>query len=663
MTHTLPAPPGTRSPNVRVHAAARRLVMCGLLLGLLPCAALGQGKMPPADGRSNPPMPTDLLSVAAHPDNPGNVNTPEPGRDPVCRHPGTHPGYESDQEEFRFTLPTTRYIGPVQGGFSGADAWRNGTLVNAREMVAAGTLGNTVRVEIEFYLHVNQCSLIPFPNLEIEFNGQSVAAVLATTPTYAGEEPQPGTGEPGGGAASNGGEKRQSVLVTRAQWTKDHWQKAVLFVPVDMVRFPAAKGENGSRPTAVNNTLTIKWDVRGPHTDCYCLNVNWASMKVRAMAPVVLMHGINQTEAWWTAHGFKPALDMAMIPNVALDLNRIANTDTFNGEDIGRVGRLLPDEFMKVYANYGTSTVHIVAHSMGGLHIRNMLATRWRDLEKKAVDLGANMQALAPPLSPVASFHTLSTPHNGSVLADAMWTKALLDRVGAEKIIWVNDVDPLIALAVRFHEVVPGYRSLQTSECALLNNQHFSAALGLGTPGPSALPPAGLVRYEMHGADMDRNFDNNITTGANALSLDPGPDEVSPLQLDEPALDWGTSIAPAAADSVMTSIYRQLQGTRAITTEPATIAGEDGKPHQVISAFQVRQQPSEPLGNDSLVTIESAWGVPMATPAIEPLTHVWRWANAGQRPAKNHSSIGDGQVALVVVGQLKGADLERGGMR
>ncbi len=464
---------------------------CVAFAGLLG-PAYGQGKAVPEEGRTMPPQRTDLLSVAQKADNPGGLPNPVPTRDHRCRHPGPYTSaysgaaYNTDQEEFTFTLATTRYIGPVHSGLSGPDTWRNGTLLNAREMVAAGTLGNTARVEIEFYLHNNECSHFGFPVLEIEFNGQSVNAALQTTPTYPGEMPDPGSPGGQGAGGSNGGERRQSVLLTRAQWTKDKWQKAVLFVPIDLVRFPAGKGSGSSPPTPAENTLTIKWDARDTSTICYCMTVNWASMKVRAMAPVVLMHGINQTDAWWSRHGFSQYLDVKHIPYEVLDLKGIgAPVPEFNAQNLWVVARPLRLHIEKLYAKWGASQLHFVAHSKGGLHVRNLLATDWANLKIESAAVGG-----IPNATPVPSFTTLCTPHNGSVLADIMFTGIAYQAGSVDELYWGPEVGHAVDLSSRYSAVSPGYETLQTPFCTGLNARHFG---GLG--GQGGLPPAQDIRY------------------------------------------------------------------------------------------------------------------------------------------------------------------------
>ena len=654
-----------RGHRDRPWRASPRLV--AVLAAALPLgAACGQGpKQPPPNGEYLKPASTDRRAVAYHDgkDAEGH-DISEPGVEPGCRHPNGEllSGRLTPQPEFTFQLHNTRYVnaGPDQTGelneaspvwsaaeMTGPDAWRVGTLKHWQEMVNAGTLGPTAELQIAYYLHHNDCTIDPLPRLKLYVNGTWVSEVWDTVP-------QP-LADPMG--------RRNGYLVAPppadAGWVQNRWNLATIHVPIQMIRFPAARGSGGNLPIAAVNNIRIAWDDDHPGwggvvNNCYCLAVDWASLEFKAMAPVVLMHGINQTDAWWSRHGFKQELDAHWIPKQILDLDKIGGTGSdLKAQTIWTVAAPLGDRFKQVYSDWGTAQLHVVAHSKGGLHVRHMLATRFSELCAAAAAASGGQ----PDKGPVPSFTTLSTPHNGSVLADILVTGWAYKQGLVGALHWSDSIPATIDVLSRHRQVYPGYETLQTPACSLANARHFGSPDGVRLSG--RLPGPSETQYFFHGADMDLDHNDAITVGFYPFY----PAEIDPLQKDEPQL-VGLLLVPnlgLTAEQALTDMYLTLKYNRTITVNRSTVTRPNGQVITALSGFGVA--PSSPQGNDILVTIPSAFALP-AGDVVQPIRQPWQHLpSEATTPGKNHSSIGDGDVAAFVIPDLLTSDRIRGGMR
>ena len=117
------------------------------------------------------------------------------------------------------------------------------------------------------------------------------------------------------------------------------------------------------------------------------------------MAPTIMVHGINSDYAWFN-NGFSQAFQDLDLPFALLDFKE------GNGA-IASVASNISSLIWQAAQQFGVHHIHIVAHSKGGLWIREFLT-------KQLPDPGRQSQY---PLG-VFSVHTLDTPHHGSVAAD-----------------------------------------------------------------------------------------------------------------------------------------------------------------------------------------------------------------------------------------------------
>lgn len=184
------------------------------------------------------------------------------------------------------------------------------------------------------------------------------------------------------------------------------WYENQFTVPIEWVKFSAARGENGQKPTAAENEIQIDID---KNNEGWCAAIDWAEMRFKAMAPLLLIHGIgaNPHEAWEILPGVTNYLASLGIPfehNIQIDPNhRIFPTRNRQGQVIepGNADAL-EREIRRVAQSFGVQKVHLVGHSKGGLDSRGYLARNYHPDEVR-----------------VLSLQTLSSPHHGSVLADA----------------------------------------------------------------------------------------------------------------------------------------------------------------------------------------------------------------------------------------------------
>jgi hypothetical protein len=138
-----------------------------------------------------------------------------------------------------------------------------------------------------------------------------------------------------------------------------------------------------------------------------------ATLDFFAEPPVVLVHGINDTQAnCW--QDFAPFLTSAgFVADTAVDFSGLADKGTSCGginacghngsvaEDVGRIQQRLA----RLAHDYGTTDVHLIGHSKGGLDLVNFLVSDY-----PAMKAAGTLRVL--------SLQTLSSPHGGSVEAD-----------------------------------------------------------------------------------------------------------------------------------------------------------------------------------------------------------------------------------------------------
>lgn len=96
------------------------------------------------------------------------------------------------------------------------------------------------------------------------------------------------------------------------------WQENEFTVTIEWIKFPTARGAvdlNGQMqpPVAAENEVQIDIDTRG---EGWCTSIDWAELRLQAMAPLVLIHGIgaNPRAAWEILPGVTEHLTSLGIP-------------------------------------------------------------------------------------------------------------------------------------------------------------------------------------------------------------------------------------------------------------------------------------------------------------------------------------------------------------
>ena len=161
----------------------------------------------------------------------------------------------------------------------------------------------------------------------------------------------------------------------------------------------------GQAPTPAVNTFGFTADLylQNFFDSVLSSGVGLGTLTFKALAPIILVHGINADGSWFTANSFTTPFDDAKVPY------SIANFAPANIADSGAALVLLIPSLAQ---QFGVSKIHIVAHSKGGIWSRYFLANG---------PISTNLYALPTPTNfGVLSLTTLDTPNNGSILADAV---------------------------------------------------------------------------------------------------------------------------------------------------------------------------------------------------------------------------------------------------
>ena len=249
-----------------------------------------------------------------------------------------------------FDIDVTRYLGPLKA---------DGTLANADDLIKAGLLGPTATLTMPGF-DVDS-GAAPTPDVQPErdrvwFNGEEIGFLSGVT---------------------------------------DTWKMNSFQIDIRKVRFAARAGA-GSSPAPANNHVTIDIDVANVEQD-WCTSIDWGALSFRAASPVILVHGNNSNARLLRSPGFHPR---ARRPDLLVD-NSISMADRHGGQP-----RLAAQyEIPAIAKSFGATGIHLVAHSKGGLDVREYLAQYQPSHDKEFK---------------VLSYTTLSTPHNGSALADLL---------------------------------------------------------------------------------------------------------------------------------------------------------------------------------------------------------------------------------------------------
>jgi triacylglycerol lipase len=464
--------------------------------------------------------------------------------------PGLDTGCTFREEgPLRFSVQVTRYVGEINA---------DGTLRDARALVAAGAISPTARLTM--------------PGYDVDYAQGERDRVLV-----------------------NG------QVVGLLNGSNNSWVLNSFEIPIERLKFPA-KGVGGAAPTPRNNDIEIDIDIA---YEGWCTAVDWAAISFKALSPIVLVHGNMSNPAFFERQGFTPALRNSGIP---FDDSILTVTSTVSNN-----GWLLDRHFRDIARRFGVDSMHLVAHSKGGLDSREFLA---------------RYHASAP--FKVLSLTTLSTPHNGSLLADLQ----VEARVGPEfgRRVSFPGFPAMTGLLTRLVALDTGTTNLTTTWAAAFNGRNVAA-----------LP--GSTVFNTVAADADLNGNGRIDQPP--LSLN---DEVGALAVE----DWKAR-TPWGVDTA----YQILRNSRAVNVRRVerTLETSPGVTQRVTIVTLASVPNVQPLGNDALVTIPSGLGLGW----IARRTSNSRTFTGSI--GRNHASVADGAMALNVLPWIVDVERRTGDLR
>lgn len=469
-----------------------------------------------------------------------------PGLDTPCTFRGGGP--------LRFSIKTTRFIAPTNA---------DGTLIDTAGLVAAGIVGATAKLTMPGF-DVDSAA-VPPPPIQPErdrvlLNGQQIGFLAGVN---------------------------------------NAWVMNSFEIPIERLRFPA-RGAAGAAPTPMDNQIEIHIDTANAD-EVWCTAVDWAALAIKALSPVILVHGNNSNGGFYDRMGFTATLRTRKIP---FDNSISMPTDT-----VAAHATLLDTLIPGLAKSFGADSVHLVAHSKGGLDSRDYLARH-----QPAHD--ADFKVL--------SLTTLSTPHNGSVLADV---KVEYEAAAARaNLVNFNGFPGMVGALARLTGLDAGTPNLTTG---------FTTGFNAGNLG--LLPAA--TTFNTVSADADTN--------GNA-AMDSTPDEYADLRTESAALANIHGVNVATARGIVNAMYQTLRTTSGVTVA-FTTRTVFGRP--VFTTATITAVPQAAVGNDTLVTIPSGQGAGGLAGRVAN-NHTFS-GTAG----RNHSNVANGGVASTVLPWI--FDIER----
>jgi hypothetical protein len=331
-------------------------------------------------------------------------------------------------------------------------------------------------------------------------------------------------------------------------------------IPISRIKFPE-RAPLGSTPKPRKNRIRIDIDVENDDP-VWCTSVDWASIEFKTMSPIILVHGNQSAPEFWDKLRFVAPLLKAKLPfegcKSACTYPVKLPTDT-TAENARRLAQLIPP----IVRTFGADSYHIVAHSKGGLDSREYLAVYEPD----------DIEAL--------SYTSLSTPHNGSVLADY---QVLRREYAAASFILEGFPAGLDGL-IFFLPARGGASSITTSSTAAFNTQNIPLLSKRGTS------------FFTIGADADINQNKTIQA-----------DEYDGLRVESEQLQrFYFTRFPNITNRIATIGYRTLFFTESIEYDVIRLPGLGARRGEAVRVFS-EESDKFFFPNDIFVTLFSAVG-------------------------------------------------------
>lgn len=463
-----------------------------------------------------------------------------------------------------FNIEIKRFVGRLKA---------DGTLADADKLINAGAISPTVKLIM--------------PGFDVDSNG-------------GGQGIQPERDR----VSINGQE------VGFLQGQNDRWILNSFEVDIRKIKF-AERGVDGGPPTGGVNQIRIDIDTANADEQ-WCTSVDWGSAGFRALSPIILIHGNRSDDDFFVRQGFTQELDAK-----ALAYDNKVFGDTRANPTANRISRnavILNNNIPKIAASFGAKTIHLVAHSKGGLDARAYLAL---------------FQSQHDDDFKVISLTTLSTPHDGSVLADVLIEREAALLAGSVDFVGFPLFTNKVAETVAEEGIDEGKRDLTTGFVHLFNNTNVDRLRGRG------------IDFNTVAADADLNSNG---------SIDDSPDEFLQIRT-EGNLD--NTFKVRFGINAMYKILRQTQSI-AVTTSDICVPFTSIC-HRTTTLTSVPNPTL--LGNDLLVTTASGQGAR----SIQSLTRNTRLFVGAD--GRNHSDVANRGVAQRVLPWLFAADKSKGGLR
>jgi triacylglycerol esterase/lipase EstA (alpha/beta hydrolase family) len=475
-----------------------------------------------------------------------------------------------------FNIEIKRFVGELNS---------DGTLADADKLIASGALSKTAKLIM--------------PGFDVD-----------SSSTAPGVQPERDR-------VSVNGEEVGFLQGVNNQWILNSFE-----IDIRKIKF-AERGENGSPPSGGVNEIRIDIDTANT-TQAWCTSIDWGSAGFRALSPIILIHGNNSDDDFFVRQGFTQELDERALvyDNKVFGDSRANPTANF----ISVNTKILNDSIPRIARSIGAKTVHLVAHSKGGLDARSYLA---------------NFQPQHDKDFKVISLTTLSTPHDGSVLADLS-----IERSEAARQASLFGLEfegfPAFTRQLTFVDsqlgIDNGRRNLTTGFVTNFNNLNRQRLASSGTI------------FNTIAADMDLNSDG----GVNRLF----PDEFFHLRQESDSLSSiDSKTLGIVSTKIVDNLYQILRKTRRVHVSYRDVIciPFTNICRRIYTLTSVDN--ATLLGNDSLVTIPSAQGAGSFR-ALTTNSFTFEGPNG-----RNHSNVANRGVAQRVLPWLFTADRTKGGLR
>lgn len=469
------------------------------------------------------------------------------------------------------TLPVTRVVGSTNG---------DGTLQFPQKLVDNGLITPTVTLRMPaFDVDLAGAPGLPPEIDDVLFNGVSIGQLTGSNNT---------------------------------------WKLNEFTIPVASVRF-AQKSAGGGAPTPGNNVITILIDQASGSDVNWCTAIDWVELSFTAMYPVVLVHGNGMCPEFYSGdlrcNGDKEQTPDQYFIQPFLQQEVLVDDSIHMPPNLIEANATVLQSLIPGIANkFGVKHLHFVAHSKGGLHMREF-ATR---IPTEGGSLG------------LLSLITLGTPHLGSAGADYQ-----MDAAGGGRYVALFSSNPVLVQLVRtFLPPNPGTPDLRVSAVRAFNDRNFPR----------------LKDYFIVDDELNVFFRWTIAGEGNlddSVDLSKAPQWVPTITFNETIGLPPPNFLPGRV-TLLETIYRTMGVVQYTTLEPHVITA--GLVHGV---KEHRLPPLKFNRNDFVVTTESANF--MTNTAPRPGSFPVEFERA------NHSTMANSNLGLRILEAIKPLQPQRDG--